>query len=138
MIEEVRRQFRNDPGIMAGTSTPDYTSCVDIAVRASLREMIAPGVLAVTVPILVGLILRWEGAAGMLMIGTIAGVLLANVLNNGGGAWDNAKKMIEAGVSEGRAMAMCLARAPTPTPPPWSATRSAIPGRTPPVRRSTS
>ena len=97
MIEEVRRQFRNDPGIMAGTSTPDYTSCVDIAVRASLREMIAPGILAVTVPILVGLILRWEGAAGMLMIGTIAGILLANVLNNGGGAWDNAKKMIEAG-----------------------------------------
>jgi K(+)-stimulated pyrophosphate-energized sodium pump len=70
MIEEVRRQFRSDPGIMAGTSTPDYTSCVDIAVRASLRQMIAPGVLAVTVPILVGLILRWEGAAGMLMIGT--------------------------------------------------------------------
>jgi K(+)-stimulated pyrophosphate-energized sodium pump len=60
--------------------------------------MIAPGVLAVTVPILVGLILRWEGAAGMLMIGTIAGILLANVLNNGGGAWDNAKKMIEAGL----------------------------------------
>jgi K(+)-stimulated pyrophosphate-energized sodium pump len=98
MIEEVRRQFRSDPGIMAGTSTPDYTSCVDIAVRASLRQMIAPGVLAVSVPILVGLILRWEGAAGMLMIGTIAGVLLANVLNNGGGAWDNAKKMIEAGL----------------------------------------
>src|ERR687898_3401 len=98
MIEEVRRQFRSDPGIMAGTSTPDYTSCVDIAVRASLRQMIAPGVLAVTVPILVGLILRWEGAAGMLMIGTIAGILLANVLNNGGGAWDNAKKMIEAGL----------------------------------------
>ena len=97
MIEEVRRQFRNDPGIMAGTSTPDYTSCVDIAVRASLREMIAPGLLAVAVPILVGLLLRWEGAAGMLMIGTIAGVLVANVLNNGGGAWDNAKKMIEAG-----------------------------------------
>ena len=97
MIEEVRRQFRNDPGIMAGTSTPDYTSCVDIAVRASLREMIAPGLLAVAVPILVGLFLRWEGAAGMLMIGTIAGVLVANVLNNGGGAWDNAKKMIEAG-----------------------------------------
>jgi K(+)-stimulated pyrophosphate-energized sodium pump len=96
MIEEVRRQFRADPGIMAGTSTPDYTSCVDIAVRASLRQMIAPGLLAVTVPILVGLILRWEGAAGMLMIGTIAGILVANVLNNGGGAWDNAKKMIEA------------------------------------------
>ncbi|MFN8593998.1 MAG: sodium-translocating pyrophosphatase [Thermomicrobiales bacterium] len=98
MIEEVRRQFREDPGIMAGTSTPNYTSCVDIAVRASLREMVAPGLLAVAVPILVGLVLRWEGAAGMLMIGTIAGILVANVLNNGGGAWDNAKKMIEAGL----------------------------------------
>lgn len=98
MIEEVRRQFREDPGIMLGTSLPNYTSCVDIAVRASLREMIAPGLLAVAVPILVGIILRWEGAAGMLMIGTIAGVLVANVLNNGGGAWDNAKKMIEAGL----------------------------------------
>ncbi len=97
MIEEVRRQFRADPGIMAGTSQPDYGRCVDISVKASLREMVAPGVLAVAVPILVGLILRWEAAAGMLMIGTIAGVLLANVLNNGGGAWDNAKKMIEAG-----------------------------------------
>jgi K(+)-stimulated pyrophosphate-energized sodium pump len=96
MIEEVRRQFRADPGIMAGTSQPDYGACVDISVRASLREMILPGALAVGVPILVGLILRWEAAAGMLMIGTIAGVLLANVLNNGGGAWDNAKKMIEA------------------------------------------
>jgi K(+)-stimulated pyrophosphate-energized sodium pump len=97
MIEEVRRQFRADPGIMAGTSTPDYARCVDISVRASLREMIAPGALAVGVPILVGVLLRWEAAAGMLMIGTITGVLLANVLNNGGGAWDNAKKMIEAG-----------------------------------------
>jgi K(+)-stimulated pyrophosphate-energized sodium pump len=97
MIEEVRRQFRADPGIMAGTSVPDYARCVDISVRASLREMIAPGLLAVGVPILVGVILRWEAAAGMLMIGTIVGVLVANVLNNGGGAWDNAKKLIEAG-----------------------------------------
>ena len=137
MIEEVRRQFRNDPGIMAGTSTPDYTSCVDIAVRASLREMIAPGLLAVAVPILVGLILRWEGAAGMLMIGTIAGILLANVLNNGGGAWDNAKKMIEAGLVKDAA-ATSLARERTFTPPPWSATPSAIPGRTPPAHLFTS
>ena len=97
MIEEVRRQFRADPGIMAGTSTPDYARCVDISVRASLREMVPPGVLAVLVPILVGVLLRWEAAAGMLMIGTITGVLVANVLNNGGGAWDNAKKLIEAG-----------------------------------------
>ncbi|MDP9355292.1 MAG: sodium-translocating pyrophosphatase [Chloroflexota bacterium] len=97
MIEEVRRQFRADPGIMAGTSTPDYARCVDISVRGALREMVLPGALAVVVPILVGVILKWEAAAGMLMIGTIVGVLLAIVLNNGGGAWDNAKKFIEAG-----------------------------------------
>ncbi len=97
MIAEVRRQFAEDPGILAGTSLPDYARCVDISVRAALREMVAPGVLAVAIPILVGVLLRWEAAAGMLMIGTIVGVLVANVLNNGGGAWDNAKKMIEAG-----------------------------------------
>ncbi len=96
MIEEVRRQFRADPGIMLGTSTPDYKRCVDISVRSALREMILPGSLAVVVPILVGVVLRWEAAAGMLMVGTIVGVLLAIVLNNGGGAWDNAKKFIEA------------------------------------------
>ncbi len=97
MIDEVRRQFRADPGIMAGTSTPDYARCVDISVQSALREMILPGVLAVAVPIVVGVILRWEAAAGMLMVGTISGVLLAVLLNNGGGAWDNAKKFIEAG-----------------------------------------
>jgi K(+)-stimulated pyrophosphate-energized sodium pump len=97
MIAEVRRQFRADPGIMKGTSTPDYARCVDISVRGALREMIPPGLLAVAVPILVGVVLRWEAAAGMLMIGTITGVLMAIFLNNGGGAWDNAKKFIEAG-----------------------------------------
>ncbi len=97
MIEEVRRQFRADPGIMAGTSTPDYRRCVDISVKSALREMIAPGLLAIIVPILVGVLLKWEAAAGMLMVGTITGVLMAIVLNNGGGAWDNAKKYIEAG-----------------------------------------
>jgi K(+)-stimulated pyrophosphate-energized sodium pump len=97
MIEEVRRQFKADPGIMAGTSTPDYRRCVDISVRSALREMVAPGALAIAVPILVGVILKWEAAAGMLMVGTIVGVLMAIVLNNGGGAWDNAKKYIEAG-----------------------------------------
>ena len=97
MINEVRRQFKADPGIMKGTSEPDYAACVDISVRSALRQMILPGTLVVVVPILVGVILRWEAAAGMLMIGTIAGVLLAIVLNNGGGAWDNAKKYIEAG-----------------------------------------
>ncbi|MCC6704698.1 MAG: sodium-translocating pyrophosphatase [Thermomicrobiales bacterium] len=97
MIEEVRRQFRADPGILKGTSEPDYAACVDISVKSALRQMVLPGSLVVVVPILVGVILRWEAAAGMLMIGTIAGVLLAVVLNNGGGAWDNAKKYIEAG-----------------------------------------
>jgi K(+)-stimulated pyrophosphate-energized sodium pump len=97
MIEEVRRQFRADPGIMLGTSRPNYARAVDISARAALREMIAPGLLAVGTPVAVGLILGWEAAGGLLMVGTIVGVLLANVLNNGGGAWDNAKKYIESG-----------------------------------------
>jgi K(+)-stimulated pyrophosphate-energized sodium pump len=97
MIEEVRRQFRADPGIMLGTSRPDYARAVDISARAALREMIAPGLLAVATPVIVGLVLGWEAAAGLLMVGTIVGVLMANVLNNGGGAWDNAKKFIESG-----------------------------------------
>jgi K(+)-stimulated pyrophosphate-energized sodium pump len=97
IILEVRRQFREDPGIMAGTSRPDYGRCVDITTRAALKEMVAPGVLAIGFPIAVGIVLRHEAAAGMLMVGTISGVLLATVLNNSGGAWDNAKKFIEAG-----------------------------------------
>jgi len=97
IIEEVRRQFRSDPGIMAGTSKPDYARCVDITTQAALREMVLPGVLAVGMPVAVGLVLRYEATAGFLMVGTIAGIMLATVLNNGGGAWDNAKKYIEAG-----------------------------------------
>ena len=97
IIEEVRRQFQADPGIMAGTSKPDYAKCVDITTRSALREMVAPGILAVGMPVLVGLLLRAEATAGFLMVGTIAGIMLATVLNNGGGAWDNAKKFIEAG-----------------------------------------
>ena len=97
MIEEVRRQFRSDPGIMAGTSRPSYRQCVDISTRAALREMVLPGVLAVAAPVVVGLVLRWEAEAAFLMVGTMAGILLATVLNNGGGAWDNAKKFIESG-----------------------------------------
>ena len=97
MIAEVRRQWREKPGIMAGTEQPDYARCVDISVRGALREMIAPGALAVLMPVLVGLVLRAEGAAGLLIVGTMGGILLANVMNNGGGAWDNAKKLIEAG-----------------------------------------
>jgi K(+)-stimulated pyrophosphate-energized sodium pump len=97
MIEEVRRQFRADPGIMKGTSEPDYARCVDISTRGALRQMIVPGLLAIGTPVLVGLILRAQAAAGLLIVGTIAGVLMANYLNNSGGAWDNAKKWIEAG-----------------------------------------
>jgi K(+)-stimulated pyrophosphate-energized sodium pump len=97
MISEVRRQWREKPGIMEGTETPDYARCVDISVRGALREMIAPGALAVLVPVIIGLLLRAEGASGLLIVGTMGGVLMANVMNNGGGAWDNAKKFIEAG-----------------------------------------
>ena len=97
MIEEVRRQFRADPGIMAGTSDSRLRAVRRHRGPRALREMIAPGVLAVRADPGRCITLRWGGAAGMLMIGTIAGVLMANVLNNGGGAWDNAKKIIEAG-----------------------------------------
>jgi len=98
MIEEVRRQFREDPGIMAGTSRPDYARAVDISTRAALKEMILPGVLAVATPILVGIVLRAEAEAAFLMVGTMAGIILATAMNNGGAAWDNAKKSIEAGL----------------------------------------
>jgi K(+)-stimulated pyrophosphate-energized sodium pump len=97
IIVEVRRQFREMPGIMEGTTRPDYARVVDITTRSALKQMILPGVVAVATPIVVGLLLRQEAVAGLLMVGTIAGVLLATVLNNGGGAWDNAKKFIEAG-----------------------------------------
>jgi K(+)-stimulated pyrophosphate-energized sodium pump len=95
IIVEVRRQFREMPGIMDYTQRPDYARVVDITTRAALRQMILPGVVAVATPIVVGLLLGHEAVAGLLMVGTIAGVLLATVLNNGGGAWDNAKKYIE-------------------------------------------
>ena len=97
IIVEVRRQFREMPGIMDYTQRPDYARVVDITTRAALRQMILPGTVAVATPIIVGLLLGHEAVAGMLMVGTIAGVLLATVLNNGGGAWDNAKKYIESG-----------------------------------------
>jgi K(+)-stimulated pyrophosphate-energized sodium pump len=97
IIVEVRRQFREMPGIMDYTQRPDYARVVDITTAAALRQMILPGVVAVATPIIVGLLLGHEAIAGLLMVGTISGVLLATVLNNGGGAWDNAKKYIESG-----------------------------------------
>ena len=100
IISDVRRQFREKPGIMAGTEEPDYARTVDICTRAALRNMIAPGILAVLGPTLVGVALRPTGYAAeavgaLLMVGTIAGIVLALVFNTGGGAWDNAKKHIE-------------------------------------------
>jgi K(+)-stimulated pyrophosphate-energized sodium pump len=101
MIEEVRRQFRADPKIMAENPAdrhdPDYARCVDISTRGALRAMVLPGLVAVLTPIAVGVILGPEAEAGMLMVGTMGGIVLALFLNNGGGAWDNAKKYIEAG-----------------------------------------
>mgnify|MGYP001791806001 FL=1 len=82
---------------MQGTDKPDYGRAVDITTQGALTNMILPGVIAVAVPIAVGLLLRAEAAAGMLMVGTIAGVIMALVMNNAGGAWDNAKKFVESG-----------------------------------------
>ncbi len=97
IIVEVRRQFREMPGIMDYTQRPDYARVVDITTKAALKEMVAPGLVAVATPVVIGLLLGYEAVAGMLMVGTISGVMLATVLNNGGGAWDNAKKYIESG-----------------------------------------
>ncbi len=102
VINEVRNQFRENPGILQGTAKPNYRRCVDIVTVGALKEMVLPGLIAVGMPIAVGIIFRLfgvgaEAVAALLMIGTIAGILLATFFNNSGGAWDNAKKYIEAG-----------------------------------------
>ena len=97
MIEEVRRQFREDKGIMAGTSKPDYANCVDISTKAALHEMIIPGIMAIVAPLAVGIILGPAALGGMLGGALSSGVLLAIMMANAGGAWDNAKKYIEEG-----------------------------------------
>ena len=102
MIEEVRRQFREDKGIMAGTSKPDYKRCVSISTGAALKEMIMPGVMAIIAPIAVGIILGPAALGGMLAGSLAAGVLLAIMMANAGGAWDNAKKYIEGGAYGGK------------------------------------
>jgi len=113
VIEEVRRQFRSNPGIMEGTSDPDYGVCVDIVTKGALKAMVLPGILPVVGPVAVGVIFRYfpgynetpigaTSVAALLMVGTIAGILLATLMNNGGGAWDNAKKYVETGKLGGK------------------------------------
>jgi len=112
VISEVRRQFAADPGIMQGTSTPDYGRCVDIVTKGALKAMVLPGVLPVVFPLVLGLVIRYaypgsqtvaaESVAALLMIATVAGILMALFMNNGGGAWDNAKKYIEEGNHGGK------------------------------------
>ena len=102
MIEEVRRQFREDKGIMEGTSKPDYARCVDISTAAALKEMVAPGVLAVASPLAVGILMGPASLGGMLAGALASGVLLAIMMSNSGGAWDNAKKYVESGVHGGK------------------------------------
>ena len=102
MIEEVRRQFREKPGIMKGTEKPDYTSCVAISTTAALHEMLLPGVMAVVVPLIVGIVLGVESLGGLLSGALVTGVLMAIFMSNAGGAWDNAKKYIETGHHGGK------------------------------------
>jgi len=128
VIQDVHRQFRENPGIMEGTSLPDYGRCVSIVTGAALKEMVLPGILAVAMPLVVGVTFRHfsssfslkeladapmvrgvpvnlsgaEAVAALLMVGTISGILLAMLMNNGGGAWDNAKKYIESGAHGGK------------------------------------
>jgi len=102
IINEVRRQFKEHPEIMEGKIKPDYARCVDITTRGALKEMMLPGLLVVLAPAIVGIIFKAEAVGAMLMVATIVGVLLALILNNGGGAWDNAKKYVEAGYGGGK------------------------------------
>ncbi len=102
MVEEVRRQFREIPGIMEGTGDPDTERCVEISTDAALKRMIVPGIAAVAAPILVGFILGWQALGGFLAGAVLVGVFLALMMANGGGAWDNAKKHIEEGAFGGK------------------------------------
>ena len=102
IVNEVRRQWKAKKGIMTGKEKPDYAKVVDICVKASLKEMVLPGLLVVVVTVVVGVILGYEAVAAFLMVATITGILMALLLNTGGGAWDNAKKLIEEGEHGGK------------------------------------
>ena len=102
MIEEVRRQFRSMPGIMEGTTKPDYKSCVSISTTAALKEMLIPGIMAVVVPLIVGILLGPSALGGLLAGALVTGVMMAIFMSNAGGAWDNAKKFIEDGAHGGK------------------------------------
>jgi K(+)-stimulated pyrophosphate-energized sodium pump len=98
MVKEVRRQFKEIPGIMERKATPEYEKCVEISTKASIREMVAPGALALISPIIVGFLMGPEALGGLLAGITVSGVLMGMFQNNAGGAWDNAKKSFETGV----------------------------------------
>lgn len=102
MVEEVRRQFREIPGIMEETTKPDYARCVEISTAAALKEMILPGILAIVIPIMVGILLGAEALGGLIGGAVATGVLMAIMMSNSGGAWDNAKKYVESGVHGGK------------------------------------
>ncbi len=102
MVEEVRRQFREKPGIMEGKEIPDYAKCVAISTKGAQKEMVLPSMLAIVVPVLAGLVLGVAGVMGLLAGGLVCGFVLATMLNNAGGAWDNAKKYIEQGAHGGK------------------------------------
>ena len=102
MIQEIRRQFRENPGIMEGTAEPDSAKCIEISTQAALKEMIIPSVTAVVAPILIGFVMGKEALGGMLAGALLSGVLLALLMANAGGAWDNAKKEIEDGKLGGK------------------------------------
>ncbi|MEG1972629.1 MAG: sodium-translocating pyrophosphatase, partial [Oscillospiraceae bacterium] len=102
IVTEVRRQFKEIKGIMEGTAEPDYKTCVDLCTQSAQKEILAPSVMAIVVPIIVGLILGVNGVTGMLMGATVSGFILAIMMSNSGGAWDNAKKYIESGAYNGK------------------------------------
>jgi K(+)-stimulated pyrophosphate-energized sodium pump len=102
MVNEVRRQFREIPGILEGTGQPDYAQCVSISTAGAQREMVLPSTLAIIIPVATGLVLGVAGVMGLLVGGLTTGFVLAITLNNAGGAWDNAKKYIENGAHGGK------------------------------------